>query len=286
LQEEDTGHVSHPDVAQPRAGGWLELVTSLAPADFDVSQDGVCIHRAGTVLYLCPAAPKLLGLDRAESAVGSALLELFPPADRVRVASALQSVEQSGSGPGVTVTLLNGSEHRNYAELTAIRADAASPPVDLLFVRARREAAPSEETESSMTSRDLPRKHTDPRRPTVLICDDEARLGELTARLLSEYGFAPLTVGTGEEALRVLETHEPAIDVVLLDVNLSGGQSAQEVLVEMQSREEPARVVLTSGLAEEDVDPNLVAHPSVAGYVPKPYGVEQLIQGIRRALSS
>ena len=52
----------------------------------------------------------------------------------------------------------------------------------------------------------------------------------------------------------------------------------------MTDRGAAARVILTSGLAEEDVDADLVTHPSVVGYIAKPYGVDQLVQTINRAL--
>jgi len=119
----------------------------------------------------------------------------------------------------------------------------------------------------------------------VLICDDESRLGALTAGLLSEYGFRSVTVGTGEDAIRELSSEDLWVDVLLLDVNLSQGSSAADVLSRMRTDRLAARVVLTSGLAEEDVDPELLAHPLVVGYVAKPYAVEQLVLSIRKALS-
>lgn len=122
------------------------------------------------------------------------------------------------------------------------------------------------------------------RRPTVLICDDESRLGALTAGLLSEYGFRSVTVGTAEDALKELQEGDVVVDVLLLDVNLSQGSSARDVLRQMGSVGSQARVILTSGLAEEDVDPELISHPSVVAYVAKPYAVEHLVQSIRKAL--
>lgn len=124
------------------------------------------------------------------------------------------------------------------------------------------------------------------RRPTVLICDDESRLGALTAGLLSEYGFQSVTVGTAEDAVRELKNGDVRIDVLLLDVNLSQGSSARDVLQQMSFVGSEVRVILTSGLAEEDVDPELISHPSVVSYVAKPYAVEQLVQSIRKALGT
>lgn len=125
-----------------------------------------------------------------------------------------------------------------------------------------------------------------PHRPTVLICDDESRLGALTAGLLSEYGFRSVTVGTAEDALRELQGGDVGVDVLLLDVHLSQGSSARDVLEKMRAGGVGARVILTSGLAEEDVEPELTSHPAVVAYVAKPYAVEQLVQSIRKALGS
>jgi CheY-like chemotaxis protein len=214
--------------------------------------------------------------------VGGDVADLFPPADRSRIAAALAGA--GGSGPASPVRLiLPATQDRSVpVELTAFRVGSATPPVDVLYVR--RGGAPSGEFDMLMTSRVADGKQTDAGRPTVLICDDEARLGALTAGLLSEYGFNPLTVGTGEDALLALADQTARVDLVLLDVNLSAGSSARDVLFAMRERGQNARVILTSGLAEEDVDADLVTHPSVVGYIAKPYGVEQLIQTINKAL--
>jgi CheY-like chemotaxis protein len=233
------------------------------------------------VLYLSPSIPRLLGVDSANAAVGGALGDLFPPRHRLKLAMALQSAARDGRAAPVGISLKGVLGQRVNIELTALCAKEASPPVDVLYVRAARDGFASGESQSMSTRERTP---GEPSPTTVLICDDEARLGVLTAGLLAEYGFVPVTVGTGEEALRVLAAKNPPIDVVLLDVNLSMGRSAREVLVAMQRLGEGARVVLTSGLAEEDVDADLIAHPSVVGYVAKPYGVDQLISRIRSAL--
>jgi DNA-binding NtrC family response regulator len=146
-------------------------------------------------------------------------------------------------------------------------------------------ARPFGEDGLEMERRDGERLHGESHRVTVLICDDEARLGALTAGLLTEFGFAPVTVGNGDEALTALAKAELGVDVVLLDVNLSEGPSAGDVLVAMQSRGSRARVILTSGLAEEDVNADLLEHPLVVGYVAKPYGVDQLVQSVRTAVA-
>lgn len=118
----------------------------------------------------------------------------------------------------------------------------------------------------------------------VLVCDDESRLALLTAGLLGQYGHAAFTVGSGEEALARLESHAAECDVLLLDLNLPE-RGAEDVLLCMRDKGFRQPIILTSGYAEEDVAPELLADPQVAGYLPKPYSVDQLVGAIRRAVT-
>lgn len=142
-----------------------------------------------------------------------------------------------------------------------------------------------------------PRKHAgnvmnDPGRRTsaaagrrVLVCDDETRLATLTAGLLEEFGYESATVSLADEALAVLCTRNLPIDVLLLDVNLSAGLSASELLAALTAKGNAVPVILTSGLASEDLPPELRTHKQVKGYLAKPYTVEELIHAISSAMT-
>ncbi len=118
--------------------------------------------------------------------------------------------------------------------------------------------------------------------PAVLICDDEGRLGDLTVGLLQEFGYKSTAVLRGEEALAVLAAPS-APRVLLLDVNLSGGMSASEVLHTLSSKSLPVAVILTSGLSAEDQPAELLNHPLVVNYLAKPYTVGELVGAISAA---
>jgi nitrogen-specific signal transduction histidine kinase/ActR/RegA family two-component response regulator len=119
----------------------------------------------------------------------------------------------------------------------------------------------------------------------ILICDDEVRLAALTAGLLEQHGFAAETVATGPAALELLQAGTDRFDALLLDINLSG-RSARELLGDFAARGIDVPVVLSSGYAEEDVDPELSSHPSVVGYLAKPYPVQRLLELVGRAVAS
>lgn len=122
------------------------------------------------------------------------------------------------------------------------------------------------------------------RNARVLVCDDETRLGDLTAGLLQECGFRAGFVPNAVLAMQYLEQHQDT-SVLLLDVNLSGSQSTFELLTELARRPQHPRVVLTSGSARQDIRAELTHHPLVVGYLEKPYAEEELTSTIVDAVS-
>jgi two-component system, cell cycle sensor histidine kinase and response regulator CckA len=129
------------------------------------------------------------------------------------------------------------------------------------------------------------RRQQKDQRQRVLVCDDEARLAALTAGLLEQHGYAAQTVTNGQEVIELLVAPEADYRAILLDVTLAG-MGAPELLREIMAREIDVPVVLSSGYSEEDIPPELLQHPSVVGYLAKPYPVDRLIELIDRAVQS
>lgn len=125
-----------------------------------------------------------------------------------------------------------------------------------------------------------------PSSSVVLVCDDEARLATLTAELLEGFGFQTIAVGSGNAAVEKIAAAAPAVSVLLLDVNLSLGGSAVEILEQLASTGSHMPVVLTSGQPKEDAPLEVTSHPNVIGYLEKPYTADALLQAIRGALGS
>lgn len=245
----------------------------------DVSAVGECIVRGGLLLYADAIALDLLGLSAAE-AVGRPVVDFLTPTDRARVNSHLASrLETDWQSVGLQLPTAPSNE----LELRLQSHSSNGRQLVLLRHVVRADSDPTgSETEDY---RDMRAGIDKSRSARVLICDDEARLASLTAGLLEEYGYEPITTGLGDEALGIVSRCEPPVDVLLLDVNLSSGISARELLVAVEARQDGPKVILTSGLAEEDVPEDLRHHRSVAGYLAKPYSVEQLIECIRSALA-
>jgi len=114
---------------------------------------------------------------------------------------------------------------------------------------------------------------------TVLVVEDQALVREVIAGVLGEAGYRVIEAGDGEEALRAIDAHEGAIDLVLTDLVMPrmGGALLGRRLRE-RGTEVP--IIYMSGYAEGSED--LVEGRRLA----KPFGAGELTTAVRDALKT
>jgi two-component system response regulator MtrA len=78
----------------------------------------------------------------------------------------------------------------------------------------------------------LPAKHADSPRPTVLVCDDEPVLRMLVRATLGLGDYTVVEARDGDEALERIRSDHP--DLIVLDMMMPG-RSGADVLVELRS---------------------------------------------------
>jgi CheY-like chemotaxis protein len=217
---------------------------------------------------------KTLGSHASEVSLGAAQNALFlglgvvSDLGIVHDGEARPAAAPLGSGPLRSVAAGALAKEPDAVRLEAARTEA---------VRADAVRSDVSKADSELSGRPTVAAH-------VLVCDDETRLGDLTAGLLEECGFAAGFVPSAVDAMAYLDLHADT-RVLLLDVNLSGGKSAQDLLAFLVARPERLRVVLTSGSARQEVRTELTHHPLVVGYLEKPYAEEELTAAITSALA-
>ena len=117
---------------------------------------------------------------------------------------------------------------------------------------------------------------------TILIVDDEDMVLQPCAAMVQSMGFAVLTAVNGERAVEVVRRNGAEIRAIILDLtmpNLDGAAALERIL-----RIEPdAKVILSSGYDEEEATQR-VARERLAGFIRKPFGLEQLRGALERAL--
>ncbi len=119
---------------------------------------------------------------------------------------------------------------------------------------------------------------------TVLLVEDEAPVRSSVRRLLEWHGYTVIEARNGAEALRLFETHEEAIDLVLTDVMMPE-MGGYELVERLRSRRPELRVLFMSGFAERAFTSE-GSMPAGTGYLEKPFTVETLMRRLREVLDA
>jgi DNA-binding NtrC family response regulator len=86
---------------------------------------------------------------------------------------------------------------------------------------------------------------------TILIVDDEPVLRSMAEIMLTRYGYQAITVGRGEEVLRVLDQQPHLrIDLAVLDVVMPD-MSGPELAVEIQRMRPGLRILFITGYPDQ-----------------------------------
>ena len=119
-----------------------------------------------------------------------------------------------------------------------------------------------------------------PEAPLLLVEDDQA-LRRILARHLRGVGIAVVEASSAEEATGALQQGlRPAL--VIHDVNLPGDTGWDLIRSAAMRRAGPPPVVIASAIT---VSPRRLAEFGVAGYLPKPFALETLLQTVRRLIA-
>lgn len=113
----------------------------------------------------------------------------------------------------------------------------------------------------------------------ILVVDDEIEIMRALQRSLTAHGFEVFTASTGEDALTAIASHRP--DLMLLDLGLPG-ISGLEVCKRVREQSNLPIIVLSVKDAERDKVRALDL--GADDYVPKPFGMDEVLARIRVAL--
>ncbi len=117
---------------------------------------------------------------------------------------------------------------------------------------------------------------------TALVVDDEAQLLRLVVRVLERAGWEARMAETVADALEIFREHVDEIDLVLLDVNLSGRGGAEELLPLLLEMKPSLDVLVMSGDALPDALAEQLA--SVGGqFLRKPFVPKTLMRFLEGA---
>jgi CheY-like chemotaxis protein/nitrogen-specific signal transduction histidine kinase len=117
---------------------------------------------------------------------------------------------------------------------------------------------------------------------SVLVVDDVREQREVALRILEQLGYSPLAVGSGEEAVALLEKR--AVDLLLLDMIMDPGIDGLETYKRILKCHPHQQAIITSGFAETErvIEARRLG---AGGYLKKPYTVKNLGAAIQSVLA-
>ncbi len=120
---------------------------------------------------------------------------------------------------------------------------------------------------------------------TILVVEDEAALRELVRRVLERLGYTVLTVGSGDEALTLLEKADSRVDLLLTDVVLPGSLQGNELARAAGALWPRLPVLYMSGYARDTIVHSGRLDEGI-NYLAKPFTPDELAWRVRKILDS
>ncbi|MBA3553600.1 MAG: PAS domain S-box protein [Gemmatimonadales bacterium] len=121
-------------------------------------------------------------------------------------------------------------------------------------------------------------------REKVLVVEDEGIVRNIVMRALSAYGYHCVEAGTGQEALRLIESPDFAVDLMLTDVvmpGIAGGELGRR----LASVRPGVPVLYISGFTDEEVvRRGLLETRTDTPFLQKPFSPATLLEKVREVL--
>lgn len=267
-------------------GGALHVSTAIVTLSGDDCQTLAHVHRE-----LRPGAYAVVRVaDTGQGIAPEHLGQLFEP---------FFTTKEAGKGTGLGLSTVYGIAQQHHGFVRVLSSSAAgttfefgiplvvdaepalsaAPLIAEPVITAPVIAVPIAE-ESAVTGPPVPT--AEPRRPTILLVEDDPDVRRMVQRMLERGGVRVVSVETGLEALARWQEIAP-VDLVLTDLVMPGGMSGIEMAHDLQSIAPGLRVVYTSGYDPEYDSHGGLLEPGV-NFIPKPASADTILAVIRRQL--
>ena len=187
------------------------------------------------------------------------------------------TTKPAGKGTGLGLAMVFGivEQHQGWVEVDSVVGTGTSFRIYFpRLIGAPERSAPSDMEVASVLGNE-----------TVLVVEDEAPVRRLARVGLARYGYRVLEAESGPAGLRVWDSHEGSIDLLLADLVMPGGMSGVELASALQARRKDLKVIFTTGYSPEAAGRVLAGvDPEKMVLLRKPYGPRELAGAIRDVL--
>ncbi len=182
------------------------------------------------------------------------------------------TTKEQGQGTGLGLAGVYGCV-RNHKGCVEVKSQVGKGSSFTLYL-------PVFETAESPRPPQMLERETDGRE-RILVVDDETVVRNLAERILSRAGYKVFTCENGAEAADFYRTAHASIDAVILDM-IMPRLNGIDTLAELRRVNPDVKVVFLSGYAENIGD--TLREYGAAGFIQKPFQMQELLEGIRRVL--
>lgn len=118
----------------------------------------------------------------------------------------------------------------------------------------------------------------------ILLVEDEDPVRAVNARALTARGYTVLEAASGVEALQIVEERQTPVDLVVSDVVMPE-MDGPTLLGELRKRYPGLKVIFVSGYAEDAFRKHLPEGEDF-NFLPKPFGLKQLVEAVKQVIRS
>ncbi len=122
----------------------------------------------------------------------------------------------------------------------------------------------------------------------VLVMDDEVMIQKIVGGFLRKLGYRVGYANNGAEAIELYKAARESgdsYDMVIMDLTIPGGQSGEEVVIELKKVDPLAKVIVSSGYSNSPIMANYKEY-GFDGVIGKPYLIKELSKVLEEALWS
>jgi CheY-like chemotaxis protein len=120
-----------------------------------------------------------------------------------------------------------------------------------------------------------------PRRPVVLVVEDEYFLRIDAVLMIEDAGFDVLEAASADQAIEILEAR-PDVHVIFTDIQIPGSMDGLKLAHAVRGRWPPIKIIATSGRVNLRTDDL----PEGGRFLPKPYGPEEIVGTLRELVGN
>lgn len=120
----------------------------------------------------------------------------------------------------------------------------------------------------------------------ILVMDDEEPVLQLACSMLEQFGYQPMAVKDGAEAViryNQAKRNGAPFSAVIMDLTIPGGMGGRDALQQIMAGDPEVRAIVSSGYSNDPVMARYREHGFV-GVVEKPYTIEELGRALHEAL--